>query len=163
VIASKKVVEAIAAGSGAFLHGFTYNAHPISLAAGRAVLRYLKSRNLVQAADSQKSGSAAEKLRHALAGLLDVPRVGDVRAIGMLLGVEFVADKKTKQPFAPETNFAGQVGQAAAQRGLLVYPMQGCVDGISGDHLLLAPPAIITDEQIARSAGQLRSAIEEIA
>jgi len=163
VIASKKVVDAIAVGSGAFLHGFTYNAHPISLAAGRAVLRYLKSRNLVQAAGSQESSSAAEKLRHALDGLLDLPRVGDVRGIGMLLGVEFVADKKTKQTFAPEKNFASQVGQAAAQRGLLVYPMQGCVDGISGDHLLIAPPAIIMDEQIAWSAGQLRSAIEEIA
>jgi adenosylmethionine-8-amino-7-oxononanoate aminotransferase len=78
----------------------------------------------------------------------------------MLLGVEFVADQKSKEPFASEKNFAGQVGQAAALRGLVVYPMPGCVDGLSGDHLLLAPPAIITEEQIAWSVAQLRGAIQ---
>jgi adenosylmethionine-8-amino-7-oxononanoate aminotransferase len=161
VIASKKVVDPIASGSGAFMHGFTYNAHPISLAASRAVLRYLKSHRLVQAAYSQKEGSPAQKLRHALDGLLDLPVVGDVRGIGMLMGVEFVADKGTKRPFAPEKNFSARVAQAAAQRGLLVYPMQGCVDGISGDHLLLAPPAVITEEQIEGAVSQLGAAIQE--
>ncbi len=161
VIASRKVVDAIATGSGAFLHGFTYNAHPISVAAGRAVLRFLESRKLVQAADSQKEGTAARRLRQALDGLLEIPAVGDVRGLGLLLGAEFVADKKTKQPFAPEKTFAGRVSQAAAARGLLVYPMQGSVDGVSGDHLLLAPPAIITEEQIDGAIRQLREAIGE--
>jgi adenosylmethionine-8-amino-7-oxononanoate aminotransferase len=87
--------------------------------------------------------------------------VGDVRGIGLLLGVEFVSEKRTKTPFAPERNFAGRVGRATAQRGLLVYPMQGCVDGVSGDHLLLAPPAIITDEQVGWAVEQLRAAIRE--
>jgi adenosylmethionine-8-amino-7-oxononanoate aminotransferase len=163
VIASRKVVDAMAGGSGAFLHGFTYNAHPISLAAGRAVLRYLQSRKLVQAADSQVDGTPAHTLRRALDALLDLPAVGDVRGIGLMLGIEFVADKKTKQPFAPEKNFAGRVGQAAMQLGLLVYPMQGCVDGISGEHLLLAPPAVITEEQIQWSVERLREAISETA
>jgi adenosylmethionine-8-amino-7-oxononanoate aminotransferase len=162
VIASKKVVDAIAAGSGAFQHGFTYNAHPISLAAGHAVLRYLKARRLVTAADSQSEGTPTTKLRNALDGLLDLPVVGDVRGIGLLLGVEFVTDKKTKAAFAPETNFAGRVGQAALQRGLLVYPMQGCVDGVSGDHLLLAPPAIMTADQIDWAVDQLRAAIVDV-
>ena len=156
-------MDAIAAGSGAFLHGFTYNAHPISAAAGRAVLRYLETHTLIRAADSQTQGSPAQKLRHALDGLLDLPSVGDVRGVGLLLGAEFVADKKTKAPFAPEKNFAGRVGACAMQRGLLVYPMQGSVDGISGDHLLIAPPAIITAEQIAWAADQLREAITEAA
>jgi adenosylmethionine-8-amino-7-oxononanoate aminotransferase len=161
VIASKKVVDAIANGSGAFLHGFTYNAHPISVAAGRAVLRFMESRKLVQAADSQKEGTPARRLRQALDGLLEIPAVGDVRGRGMLMGVEFVADKKTKQPFPPERNFAARVSQASAARGLLVYPMQGSVDGIFGDHLLLAPPAIITEEQIDGAIHQLREAIGE--
>jgi adenosylmethionine-8-amino-7-oxononanoate aminotransferase len=161
VIASKKVVDAIAAGSGAFLHGFTYNSHPISVAAGRAVLRYVVEHKLVHAADSQIAGTPAQKLRAALDGLLDFPVVGDVRGIGLLLGVEFVENKDTKAPFAPEKNFAASLAKAASQRGLLVYPMQGCVDGISGDHLLLAPPAIITDEQIAWSVDQLRAVIEQ--
>ena len=160
VIANKKVVEAIAKGSGAFLHGFTYNAHPVSVAAGRAVLRYLKAKGLVGAANSQRIGTLAHGLRQALDGLLDLPVVGDVRGIGLLLGIEFVADKKTKQPFAAEKNFAAHVGQAAAERGLLVYPMQGSVDGVSGDHLLLAPPAVMTQEQASWAVDQLRAAIE---
>jgi adenosylmethionine-8-amino-7-oxononanoate aminotransferase len=161
VIASKKVVEAIATGSGAFLHGFTYNGHPVSLAAGRAVLRRLRDRNLVQAADSACPSTPAHELQHALQSLLESPFVGDVRGLGLLWGVEFVAEKFSKKPFAPELNFAAQVGHAAARRGLLVYPMQGCVDGISGDHLLISPPAIITNEQVLWSIEQLRAAIEE--
>jgi adenosylmethionine-8-amino-7-oxononanoate aminotransferase len=161
VIVSKKVVDAIARGSGAFLHGLTYNAHPISLAAGRVVLRHLQGKNLVAAADSAKDGTPAQELRRALDELLDLPVVGDVRGIGLLLGVEFVADKKSKKPFASEIGFSSRVGQVAAKRGVMVYPMQGSVDGTSGDHLLLAPPAIITKEQILWAVGQLREAIEE--
>src|SRR5579863_10339292 len=162
ILVSKRVADAIADGSGAFLHGFTYNSHPISLAAGRAVLTRLKE-ELLRAADSENRGSTAAILRLALEGLRDVQAVGDVRGIGLLWGVEFVADKATKRPFASELNFAGRVAQAAVNRGLLVYPMQGCVDGVSGDHLLVAPPAVITAEQIDWAAKQLREAIEEAA
>ena len=140
VIASKKVVDAIAAGSGAFLHGFTYNAHPISLAAGRAVLRHLQAKKLVEAADSSRAGTPAAHFKQALETLRAKRHVGDVRGIGLLWAVEFVADKASKRPFPPDQNFAGRVAAAALKRGLLVYPMQGSVDGISGDHLLLAPP-----------------------
>ena len=160
VLVSKRVADAIADGSGVFQHGFTYNSHPISLAAGRAALRFLQKRELVQAADSDREGSRAAVLRHALEGLRDAKAVGDVRGIGLLWGVEFVADKVTKRPFAPELNFAGRVAQAAVKRGLLVYPMQGCVDGVAGDHLLIAPPAVITVEQIDWAVAQLKESIE---
>jgi adenosylmethionine-8-amino-7-oxononanoate aminotransferase len=162
VIASKKVVDAIAAGSGAFLHGFTYNAHPISLAAGRAVLRHLQAKKLVGAADSSRSGTTAAQFKEALETLRAEETVGDVRGIGLLWAVEFVADKASKRPFAPTQNFAGNVAAAALKRGLLVYPMQGSVDGIWGDHLLLAPPAIIIPEQIAWSVEQLRAAVLQV-
>jgi adenosylmethionine-8-amino-7-oxononanoate aminotransferase len=79
----------------------------------------------------------------------------------LLWGVELVADKKTKTPFPPEKNFAGLVGQACLRRGLLVYPMQGCVDGIAGDHLLIAPPAVISAEEIAWAVEQMRAAVVE--
>jgi len=161
VIASKKVVDAIAAGSGAFLHGFTYNAHPVSLAAGRAVLRRVRSVNLVHAADSEVAGTAGAALKIALESLRDLEAVGDVRGLGLLCGIEFVADKKTKAPFPPEKNFAGRVGQACLRRGLLVYPMQGCVDGVAGDHLLIAPPAVITPEEIGWAVEQIRAAVKE--
>jgi adenosylmethionine-8-amino-7-oxononanoate aminotransferase len=174
VIASKKVIDAIASGSGAFLHGFTYNAHPISLAAGRAVLQHLRSTNLIAAADSSVAGTAAAHLQQSLRSLLDGDQhddqqnghqrngvIGDIRGLGLLWGVEFVADQKSKRPFAPELNFAARVASTAMARGLLVYPMQGCVDGISGDHLLLAPPAVITKEEITWSVTQLRAAVDE--
>jgi adenosylmethionine-8-amino-7-oxononanoate aminotransferase len=146
VIACKKVIDAIAEGSGAFLHGFTYNAHPISLAAGRAVLHYLQNNKLVEAADSSRVGSAAAHFKQALETLRDEEAVGDVRGIGLLWALEFVA---------------ARVGSAAMKRGLLVYPMQGSVDGVSGDHLLLAPPAVITAEQIAWATEQLRASVRE--
>ena len=156
VIASKKVVDAIAFGSGSLLHGFTYNAHPISMAAGLAVLRYIKECKLVRGAET-----VGANLQTALEGLRDLAVVGDVRGLGLLWGVEFVSDKQSKKPFPSEFNFAGRVGQAAAKRGLMLYPMQGCVDGVAGDHLLIAPPAIISKEQIEWAVEQLRAAVVE--
>lgn len=161
VIVSEKVVDAIAAGSGAFLHGFTYNAHPISLAAGRAVLAYLQAHNLVQASDSGRPETPAAIFKSALESLRDEKTVGDVRGMGLLWAVEFVADKPTKRPFPPTESFSARVGATALKRGLLIYPMQGCVDGMAGDHILLAPPAEITKQQVSWSVDQLASAIRE--
>ena len=162
VIANKKVVDAVANGSGAFLHGFTYNSHPVSVAAGHAVFAYMRKRNLIQAADSTRTDSAGHTLARNLETLSDLNSVGDVRGIGLLWGVEFVADKKSKQPFPEGMNFAASVASAAAERGVLVYPMQGCVDGNSGDHLLIAPPAVITPEEIAWAVQHLREAVQEV-
>ena len=162
VIISQKVVDAIATGSGSFIHGFTYSGHPISLAAGRAVLKYMTKMNLVAAAGSDQPGSVAADLRKNLERLLSLNLVGDVRGIGLLWAVEFVSDKSTKAPFPAEMNFAGRVAQAAADRGLLVYPVQGCADGDSGDHILIAPPAMISSNQIAEAVNHLAAAIEEI-
>jgi hypothetical protein len=161
VIASKRVVDAIASGSGAFLHGFTYNAHPVSAAVGRAVLHRVQSLDLVRAADSNLKDTVGSTLKTALEELRDLNVVGDVRGLGLLWGVEFVQDKRTKQPFPANRNFAGLVAQSALSRGLLVYPMQGCVDGDAGDHLLIAPPAVISDDQIMWAKEQLRAAVIE--
>ena len=161
VIASQKVVDAIAAGSGAFLHGFTYNAHPISMAAGRAVLRYLQTHKLVEAADSSHSGTPAALFKQALETLREKNSVGDVRGLGLLWAIEFVADKSTKRSFPPAQGFSALVGAAALRRGLLVYPMQGSVDGTAGDHILLAPPAVITRDHVSWSVEQLAGAIRE--
>jgi len=87
--------------------------------------------------------------------------VGDVRGVGLLWAIEFVADKKTKAPFVPELNFAGRIGQAAMQRGVLVYPMQGCADGTAGDHVLVAPAAVIAEGQIQWAVGKLGEAIRQ--
>lgn len=161
VIASQNVVDAIATGTGSFIHGFTYSSHPISLAAGRAVLKYIQKNDLVAAADSEREEAIAAKLNESLGQLRDVNFVGDVRGIGMLCAVEFVLDKSSKAPFPFEKNFSGRVAQAAVERGLLVYPVQGCADGDCGDHVLIAPPAVITEQQIGWACEQLRAAIQE--
>jgi adenosylmethionine-8-amino-7-oxononanoate aminotransferase len=161
VIASARVVEAIALGSGAFLHGFTYNAHPVSVAAGKAVLQCIREKELVQAADSNQPASPAAGFKRALRELLAEKSVGDVRGMGLLWGLEFVADKRSKHPFPAGQSFSSKVGAAALKRGVLVYPMQGSVDGISGDHILLAPPAVITAEQISWAVDQLSVSIRE--
>jgi adenosylmethionine-8-amino-7-oxononanoate aminotransferase len=161
VIASKRVVDAIAAGSGSFLHGFTYNAHPISVAVGRAVLGYIIAHELVRQADCGVAGTAGHAMREVLRRLTEFEVVGDVRGLGLLWGIEFVADRTTKLPFDPALNFSRRVAQAATRKGLLTYPMQGCVDGIAGDHLLLAPPAVISQEQVTWAVEQLSSAIAE--
>jgi adenosylmethionine-8-amino-7-oxononanoate aminotransferase len=160
LIVSKRVVDVIAYGSGSFIHGFTYSSHPISLAAGRAVLNYISQRKLVEAAHSGKEG-AGKALGEGLGRLFEHHCVGDVRGIGLLWAVEFVADRASKQPFASELNFCGRVAQAAISRGLLVYPVQGCANGDSGDHILIAPPAVISSEQVSWAVDQLAAAIDE--
>ena len=162
VIASQRVIDAIANGSGALVHGFTYNAHPVACAAGREVLR--KARMLVGEAYGEDTHRECPGtwLRNGLDHLRDRESVGDVRGKGLLWAVEFVADKKTKSPFPPDQQFAQRVGAAAMRRGLMVYPMQGCVDGIAGDHLMLAPPAIITKEEIVWAIEQLTAAIRAV-
>jgi adenosylmethionine-8-amino-7-oxononanoate aminotransferase len=161
VIASQKIVDAIVTHSGALLHGFTYNAHPVSLAAGRAVLRYMQANNLVEAADESRNGSTAALFKQALDTCHDQLTVGDVRGIGLLRAIEFVRDKRTKAAIHPAHGFSSMVAEAAFKRGLLVYPMQGSLDGYAGDHILLAPPAILSGEQITWAVQQLISAIRE--
>jgi len=162
VIISKKVVQAIATGSGSFIHGFTYSSHPISLAAGCAVLNYMRRMKLVETADSDRERSIAGTLKTGLDQLRKIDSVGDVRGLGLLWAVEFVSDKSTKAPFRPEGNFCGRVAQAAVERGLLVYPVQGCVNGDSGDHVLVAPAAVISEDQVSWACGQLATAVEEV-
>ena len=161
VIMSKKIVDAISSGSGSFIHGFTYSSHPISLAAGRAVLKYILDHKLVEAADSDRDGSIAHTLKDSLAQLRYLNHVGEVRGIGLLWAVEFVSDTESRDSFPAEANFSGRVAQAATERGLLVYPVQGCVDGDCGDHVLIAPPAVISADQIGWACEQLSAAIEE--
>ena len=161
VIAQRHVVDAIANGTGTLLHGFTYNGHPVSLAAGRAVMKQLIDRNLVEAADSNRPGSVASVLRDELQELWKLDCVGDVRGLGLMWAVEFVTDKRTKTPYPAEKKFAARVSEGALKRGVMLYPMQGCVDGKHGDHVLVAPPAVISPDEICRAVEQLIEAIRE--
>jgi len=157
VLASARVVEAIEGGSGAFMHGFTYQAHPVCTAAGNAVLDYLEAHQLFERVDP-----AGKNLREALSRLESHPHVGDIRGIGLLLGVEFVKDKATREPFPKSENIAEKIRQAAMADGVLTYPMQGCVDGHRGDHILLAPPFTISEQECALVAEALTSALRRV-
>ena len=101
VLVSERVVDAFAGGSGAFMHGFTYQAHPVSTAAGNAVLDYLESHRLFA-----RVGPAAESLRAALAALAGHQNVGEIRGLGLLLGIEFVQNRATRAPFPRSHNIA---------------------------------------------------------
>jgi len=149
--------DVILNGSGNFVHGGTFSHHAVGAAAGLATLRYLQEHDLVAAA-ARKGTLLGQKLRAALEGL---PSVGDVRGIGLMWGVEFVADRASKAPFPPQMHFARRVADIAFERGLIVYPGSGCVDGVSGDLVMLGPPFIITEEQIDEMVALLREAVEE--
>jgi len=157
VLASARVVEAFERGSGGFLHGFTYQAHPVSTAAGNAVLDYLEAHKLFD-----RVNAAGQELRCALSLLQSHPNVGEVRGLGLLLGVEFVKNKATRQPFPREQNIAEKIRQACLEEGVLTYPTQGCVDGLRGDHILLAPPFTISTAECSLIARALLAAAARV-
>jgi adenosylmethionine-8-amino-7-oxononanoate aminotransferase len=157
VLVSARVVEAFERGSGAFMHGFTYQAHPVSTAAGNTVFDYLESHKLFE-----RVAPAGKNLRDGLSSLLPHRHVGDVRGLGLLLSVEFVKDEATREPFPKSENIAEKVRQACLEENVLTYPTQGCVDGLRGDHILLAPPFTISPDESALISRALEAALAKV-
>jgi len=151
-------VQTIRAGRGDFSHGGTFSHHPVAAATGLAVLRYLQEHQLVEAARVQ-----GEKLGQKLqAAFGDHPHVGDIRGRGLMWGLEFVADRQTKEPFPTERGLAKRLGDAAFERGLIVYPSSGNIDGLWGDQVMVAPPFIVSDEQLDEMVGLLAESIDAV-
>lgn len=148
--------DAIEQGSGFFQHGHTYLGHPIAAAAANAVLDRLVDDGLIK--------TVAEKgayLRSQLQSLLGQhPHIGDIRGRGLFIGIELVASRTDKTPFDPALNIAGKIKKNALAAGLACYPSQGTVDGKSGDHILLAPPFIISNDEMDMLVARLDSAIK---
>ena len=157
VLVAPRIVEAFEKGSAAFMHGFTYQAHPVATAAGNAVFDYLETHKLFD-----RVTPTGETLRRALAPLEKHPHVGQVRALGLLQGVEFVKDKATREPFPKESTIAEKIRQAALEKNVLVYPGQGTVDGTRGDHILLAPPFILQPNECELIAAALQYALDKV-
>jgi adenosylmethionine-8-amino-7-oxononanoate aminotransferase len=157
VLVAPRLVEAFEKGSAAFMHGFTYQAHPVATAAGNAVFDYLESHKLFA-----RVTPAGETLRRALVTLESHANVGQIRGSGLLLGVEFVKRRETREPFRKEAGIADKIKQAALEKNVLLYPGQGCVDGVAGDHVLLAPPFIIKPEECELIADGLRHALAKV-
>jgi adenosylmethionine-8-amino-7-oxononanoate aminotransferase len=151
-------VQTIHAGHGDFVHGGTFSHHPIGAAVGLAVLRYLQEHKLIEAARIQGE-KLGQKLRAAFG---DHPHVGDIRGQGLMWGLEFVADRASKAPFPAERGLAKKLGDAAFERGLIVYPSSGNVDGLAGDQVMIAPPFIVTDEQLDEIVSRLAEAMQII-
>lgn len=144
LLVSGKIYDAIEAGTGFFQHGHTYIGHPIATATALAVLDKISRPEMLaqvrERGDQLKSGLQARFGQH--------PHVGEIRGRGLFVGLELVEDRQTKRPFAPEKKLAARIKSVAMVRGLACYPMSGTVDGSEGDHILLAPPFIVTPEQI---------------
>jgi adenosylmethionine-8-amino-7-oxononanoate aminotransferase len=157
LLVSARIVEAFERGSGIFRHGFTYQAHPVCTATGNAVLDYLEAHKLFERVASISTTLSAE-----LEPLRSHPNVGDIRGMGLLIGVEFVKDKTSREPFAPSQNIAERIHDAALEENVLTYPTQGCVDGLRGDHILLAPPFILKAEESAIIARAIKSAVGKV-
>jgi len=157
VLISARVVAAFERGSGVFQHGFTYQSHPVATAAGNAVLDYIEAHSLFARVDE-----VSKTLSRDLAPLLAHPYVGEIRGLGLLLGIEFVKNKSTREPFPPSENIAERIRQAAMEEGVLTYPTQGCVDGLRGDHILLAPPFILSAAESTMVAAALQSALAKV-
>jgi adenosylmethionine-8-amino-7-oxononanoate aminotransferase len=153
---SRAIYEAIVAGSGFFQHGHTYMAHPTACAAALAVQETIVEEQLLGRVLMQGA-----KLRELLGERLEAhPHVGDIRGRGLLQGLELVADRVSKRPFAPERRLHARIKSEAMARGLMCYPNAGTIDGVRGDHVRPAPPSLVTDAELELIVDRLAAAID---
>lgn len=144
VVCTSAVYDAVAAGSGFLKHGQTYNAHPVGCAAALAVQQVIREQDLLGRA--QEAGARLMALLRERFG--NHPNIGDIRGRGLLVGMELVANRETKAPFDPALAMHRRSKEEAFDRGLLIYPGGGTIDGRLGDHILLAPPYNVSPEEV---------------
>lgn len=156
LLMQERIFDAVADGSGAFQHSHTYMGHPLACAAALAVQRVIHRDGLLANVRAQ-GGQLARRLKERFG---NHPFVGDVRGRGLFQAVELVADRGSKAPFEPEHKLHARVKAEAMARGLMVYPMGGTVDGVRGDHVLLAPPFIIDAPIVDTIVERLGDAID---
>ena len=156
MLASAKIIAAIEAGSGAFQHGHTYMGHATACATALAVQQTIREERLLDAVRTR-----GEDLSAALTERLgNHAHIGNIRGRGLFMGLELVRDRISKQPFDPALKLHARIKTEAMARGLMCYPMGGTIDGRLGDHVLLAPPYIITPEEIGELTDKLGAAID---
>ena len=156
VMLTQRIYEAFANGSGAFQHGHTYMGHPMAAAAALAVQEVIRRDRLL--ANVVEMGARLERRLKERFG--QHPFVGDIRGRGLFWALELVSDRASKQPFDPAAKLHARVKREAMARGLMVYPMGGTVDGVNGDHVLLAPPFIVEAAQVDAIVERLGAALE---
>jgi adenosylmethionine-8-amino-7-oxononanoate aminotransferase len=156
LLMQERIFDAVADGSGAFQHSHTYMGHPLACAAALAVQRVIHRDGLLANVRTQ-GGQLARRLKERFG---NHPFVGDVRGRGLFQAVELVADRDSKAPFEPKHKLHARVKAEAMARGLMVYPMGGTVDGVRGDHVLLAPPFIVDAPIVDTIVERLGDAID---
>jgi adenosylmethionine-8-amino-7-oxononanoate aminotransferase len=156
VLASERIVAALAR-SGGFTHGFTFSHHPVTAAACLKTLEILEQERLVE-----RSAAMGERLHALLRPLEAHPHVGDVRGVGLLAGVELVADKPSRRPFPRWESRAEAAAALAFEHGLITYPSGGCADGTGGDVVMIAPPFVVTEDELSDIAGILGRTLTEL-
>jgi adenosylmethionine-8-amino-7-oxononanoate aminotransferase len=158
MLCTRQIYDAVRDGSGFFQHGHTYIGHPIACAAALAVVTKLTDGGM-----TARAAQMGEILQNALvAAFGQHAHVGDIRGRGMFRGIELVAERETKAPFDPAKQVAARFKKAAFANGLICYPMNGTIDGHFGDHILIAPPFIITEDQIDELVGKLSDSLAEL-
>jgi adenosylmethionine-8-amino-7-oxononanoate aminotransferase len=158
ILIAGRIIEALRAGSGAFMHGHTYQAHPVACAAALAVQKVIRDDDLltnVQAMGVHLSQALQERFgNHA--------HVGDIRGRGLFQAIEIVADRATKATFEPGLRLHERIKQAGFRHGVAVYPMGGTIDGKFGDHVIVAPPYIASVSDIDAIVERLGAAVDEV-
>ena len=156
VLVAKKVHDPITSGSGLFMHGHTYMAHPVACAAGLAVVKTIKEEGLVERVRVQ--GARLRQRMEARFG--NHPYVGDVRGRGLFQAIELVEDRGTKEAFDPKLALHDRIKAECMERGLLAYPMPGTIDGKRGNHMILAPPYTVSDAEIDTIVDRLGDSVD---
>jgi adenosylmethionine-8-amino-7-oxononanoate aminotransferase len=156
VLAQAALVDQLRQRSGAFQHGHTYIGHPVAAAAALAVQKVIERDGLL--AQVRMRGESLRRLLQDAFGTHE--QVGDIRGRGLFMALELVRERATRQPFAPERKLHAAVKKQAMERGLMVYPMGGTVDGQHGDHILLAPPFIASEAELGEIVARLADALD---
>lgn len=158
LLLSDKIYQAFAQGSGLFQHGHTYLGHPIAAAAADKVVEIMSRPGLMDNVNAM-----GQRLQDGLeAALGQHPHVGDIRGRGLFRGIELVADRGSKAVLDPTLKTHAKIKKAAMARGLMSYPMGGTIDGVRGDHILLAPPYIISAEEVDLIVDRITGAIRDV-
>ena len=158
LLTSGKIYDAVVNGSGFFQHGHTYTGHATACAGALAVQRAVKNRGLLAKVGERGAGLEA-RLR---ARFGEHPHVGEIRGRGLFWALELVEDRASKRPFEAQRRVGARLKLQALENGLMCYPMAGTLDGVSGDHVVLAPPYIITEAQLDEIVDKLARSIEQV-
>ena len=156
VLLSQKIYDVFSGASGVFQHGHTYQNHPLACAAALAVQNVIRRDNLL--ANVRAQGVHLDRRLRERFG--NHAHVGDIRGRGLFQAIELVTDRTSKAIFDPALKLHARIKREAMARGLMVYPSGGTIDGVNGDHVLIAPPFIVSASEIDTIVERLGDAVD---